>query len=129
MSVPNESMSSEIQPSFFKKLNMIDWAFAVLLVIGSIYAFKQYSALMDAYEVGILFGTALSFIVIGWIWKPIRALMFYIAVLSLFAINLYGTELAAGESNFFLKFLLSGQSRSEERRVGKECRSRWSPYH
>ena len=23
----------------------------------------------------------------------------------------------------------SGNSRSEERRVGKECRSRWSPYH
>ena len=22
-----------------------------------------------------------------------------------------------------------GRSRSEERRVGKECRSRWSPYH
>src|SRR5260370_23605668 len=22
-----------------------------------------------------------------------------------------------------------GQERSEERRVGKECRSRWSPYH
>src|SRR2546426_12269854 len=24
---------------------------------------------------------------------------------------------------------LVGQERSEERRVGKECRSRWSPYH
>ena len=24
---------------------------------------------------------------------------------------------------------LSGAARSEERRVGKECRSRWSPYH
>src|SRR5256885_12370007 len=24
---------------------------------------------------------------------------------------------------------LAGMSRSEERRVGKECRSRWSPYH
>src|SRR5579885_3345490 len=24
---------------------------------------------------------------------------------------------------------LDGQRRSEERRVGKECRSRWSPYH
>ena len=24
---------------------------------------------------------------------------------------------------------LGGRSRSEERRVGKECRSRWSPYH
>ena len=23
----------------------------------------------------------------------------------------------------------TGQGRSEERRVGKECRSRWSPYH
>src|SRR6266404_9962874 len=25
--------------------------------------------------------------------------------------------------------LSSAQNRSEERRVGKECRSRWSPYH
>ena len=24
---------------------------------------------------------------------------------------------------------LQQQARSEERRVGKECRSRWSPYH
>ena len=24
---------------------------------------------------------------------------------------------------------LRGRNRSEERRVGKECRSRWSPYH
>src|SRR3712207_6321059 len=26
-------------------------------------------------------------------------------------------------------FILAGLGRSEERRVGKECRSRWSPYH
>src|SRR3712207_9311562 len=26
-------------------------------------------------------------------------------------------------------FLLAHTRRSEERRVGKECRSRWSPYH
>ena len=25
--------------------------------------------------------------------------------------------------------LANGLARSEERRVGKECRSRWSPYH
>src|SRR5260370_40316414 len=25
--------------------------------------------------------------------------------------------------------LAKGEARSEERRVGKECRSRWSPYH
>ena len=27
------------------------------------------------------------------------------------------------------KAIDSARSRSEERRVGKECRSRWSPYH
>src|SRR5256885_4628645 len=27
------------------------------------------------------------------------------------------------------KHLAAGAKRSEERRVGKECRSRWSPYH
>src|SRR3712207_9521717 len=26
-------------------------------------------------------------------------------------------------------FIISAGKRSEERRVGKECRSRWSPYH
>ena len=28
-----------------------------------------------------------------------------------------------------LSLLLGKKTRSEERRVGKECRSRWSPYH
>ena len=27
------------------------------------------------------------------------------------------------------KIQAAGTTRSEERRVGKECRSRWSPYH
>ena len=29
----------------------------------------------------------------------------------------------------FIREAISGATRSEERRVGKECRSRWSPYH
>ena len=33
----------------------------------------------------------------------------------------------AGDSNHYSATITS--SRSEERRVGKECRSRWSPYH
>ena len=33
----------------------------------------------------------------------------------------------AGEVGTHLAKMLS--QRSEERRVGKECRSRWSPYH
>ena len=39
-----------------------------------------------------------------------------------------------GNSSFWLNrygngSIASHQKRSEERRVGKECRSRWSPYH
>ena len=30
---------------------------------------------------------------------------------------------------WFLNYAGANTSRSEERRVGKECRSRWSPYH
>src|SRR2546425_6612150 len=30
---------------------------------------------------------------------------------------------------FEARIASSGAARSEERRVGKECRSRWSPYH
>src|SRR2546430_9542686 len=29
----------------------------------------------------------------------------------------------------FPRFIATNAFRSEERRVGKECRSRWSPYH
>src|SRR3712207_8840304 len=42
--------------------------------------------------------------------------------------KLSGMPVGAG---YHLAFagLLQSQGRSEERRVGKECRSRWSPYH
>ena len=38
---------------------------------------------------------------------------------------LKGVERAPNRSLFYAL----GYTRSEERRVGKECRSRWSPYH
>ena len=31
--------------------------------------------------------------------------------------------------NEVVHFTVTNEGRSEERRVGKECRSRWSPYH
>ena len=41
-----------------------------------------------------------------------------------FAVTLVGKEV-----NGKKRWLGIGSLRSEERRVGKECRSRWSPYH
>ena len=40
--------------------------------------------------------------------------------------NLSFSSIAIGAISSTVNFKLS---RSEERRVGKECRSRWSPYH
>src|SRR5260221_13881934 len=37
--------------------------------------------------------------------------------------------LMAEGSEVLVKSALGSLQRSEERRVGKECRSRWSPYH
>ena len=53
--------------------------------------------------------------------------------------TLYGRNTMGGMINVYTKsplkyegtnvWLSNGSYRSEERRVGKECRSRWSPYH
>ena len=66
-----------------------------------------------------------------WSWIP--TLYFaeglpYVAVMTIAVImykrlGLSNTEIALYTSWLYLPW------RSEERRVGKECRSRWSPYH
>ena len=43
---------------------------------------------------------------------------------------LYNTEMYEIDyDGFYCRYYLHYKERSEERRVGKECRSRWSPYH
>ena len=39
------------------------------------------------------------------------------------------TETEVDVFEFVDSYVDNVQKRSEERRVGKECRSRWSPYH
>ena len=39
------------------------------------------------------------------------------------------TDTPAGTVNAMAECMKGMSDRSEERRVGKECRSRWSPYH
>ena len=44
-------------------------------------------------------------------------------------IEIYGPE-SSGKTTLAIHAIAEAQKqRSEERRVGKECRSRWSPYH
>jgi len=115
--------------NWLKDLNLFDWIFAIAVLVGTIYAYLQYSSYMDEYEVGILFGSALSFIGLGWGWKPSRMLFVMVTALSLFAISIYNPAMqvlaAKGfsgqtaidllvndkeQSKFFLKFLVSSTS-------------------
>ena len=43
--------------------------------------------------------------------------------------NIEGNEVGTMELNDAVFGVEVNEHRSEERRVGKECRSRWSPYH
>ena len=46
------------------------------------------------------------------------------------AINYYNQRADVSGDESVCELMIHNQSsRSEERRVGKECRSRWSPYH
>ena len=58
--------------------------------------------------------------------------IFLIAVVLLMMINFiinYHHEVTKDQQTPMADFKTKVEMRSEERRVGKECRSRWSPYH
>ena len=40
-----------------------------------------------------------------------------------------GTNWTGHQAQHIIPVEMANHPRSEERRVGKECRSRWSPYH
>jgi cytochrome c-type biogenesis protein CcsB len=111
MSVTPEYLENEFNKApLLKRLSLFDWLWALMTMAGGILAYHLYSSLMDSYEVGILFGTAIGLVLFGWAWKPMRALSLIVALISLLSVSLYGDDLARGESSFFLKFLISSQS-------------------
>lgn len=96
--------------SFLRRLSVVDILFALMLVVGAGVSLSRYGNYMTYYDKGVLIGAVPVFAVLGWFWKPVRALMTGIAVLALSAIYLYHQNLANAESAFFLKYLLSSQS-------------------
>ena len=100
-----------------QRRDTLDWAFAVLVLLGGAYAFNRYHASMNVYEQGILLFAMPAMIGLGWFWKPLRLLCVTAGAATLLAISLYaqhtdgfGADLAAGEKVFWLKYLLSSQS-------------------
>ena len=108
MAVTREDMlDSYKRPSFWQTLTVVDWLWALLTLAGSGYVFMHYGAAMDVYELGIMAGVTAALIGTGWLWKPVRMLSVCVAALTLFALWRYGSSLANGETDFFLKFMLA----------------------
>ena len=99
-----------LNEGYFAKRNILDWVFAVLVTGGFLYAFARYSAYMDVYEKGILFGAIPATIAMGWFWRPLRVLMMVVAGFALLGIASYQGDLAQAEQVFWLKYFLSSQS-------------------
>lgn len=100
-----------------QRRDLLDWAFAALVLLGAGYAFWRYHASMNGYEKGILAAAVPALVGLGWFWRPLRWLCLAVGIASLTAISLYsqtpgafGADLAAGEKVFLLKYLLSSQS-------------------
>jgi len=102
--------TQRLDPGYFVKRNMRDWAFALVVLIAGLFAFGRYLAAMDVYEQGILLAVIPSAIALGWFWRPLQNLMLAVAALSLGAIALYQGDLGRAETVFGLKYFLSSQS-------------------
>jgi cytochrome c-type biogenesis protein CcsB len=99
-----------LNEGYFVKRNWFDWLFAAIVIAGGLYVFSRYNGAMDVYEKGILLGAMPSAIMLGWFWRPLRALMLVVAGFSLLGIVSYQGSLASADSVFWLKYFLSSQS-------------------
>ena len=109
MELANKQIYTQ-EPGFFKRLSLIDWLYGAGLLAASLFGLARFGAFMDIYEKVILLAAAPTFAWLGWYWKPVRWLIPLAAVLSLFAIELYGGHLDMANQKFFLKYILSSQS-------------------
>src|SRR5258707_12720273 len=112
---------------------MVQWFFttlkqypeiAIFLSLALGYYFGKFT--FKGIGLGAVTATLIAGVVIGQIGitisQPLKAFAF---LMFLFAVGYgVGPQFVRGIAKDGLP-----QARSEERRVGKECRSRWSPYH
>ena len=64
-----------------------------------------------------------------WMKNWIRALAVGTMIAAAVPLSVMAAEKGWVNEDGAAHYVDSNGSRSEERRVGKECRSRWSPYH
>ena len=105
-------------------VRQMPWLFGIALFVMSILLYSQAATVRALVPLGIALGIS-----------PYMLIALFPAVNGYFFIPNYPTVVAAinfdrtGTTKIGRYVLNHSFMRSEERRVGKECRSRWSPYH
>ena len=110
MSVPQDVMQGFERPAWYQRLSVLDWGWAALVLAATIYTYVAYGSSMDGYEIGILAGSGISIVLLGWYWRAFQPYSVAVGVISVLAISLYGNDLQLAEQSFFLKYILSSQS-------------------
>ena len=63
------------------------------------------------------------------LWRTVRTLLAYMGRHKFLLLAVAVLVTISALANLLGTYMIRPVVRSEERRVGKECRSRWSPYH
>jgi len=94
-----------------------DFFWGIVLAAAATWALAAFGDAMDGYEQAILLGTVPALVWLGWLWRPLRALVLASGITALVAIWLYSAgaglaqgDLARADNVFLLKYLLSSQS-------------------
>ena len=94
----------------------------IVLVIGAPFVLAVFYAFSDA-RIG---STSLHFVGLENFRSILQSPSFRVAIRNSFIFTICSQIVVIVGANILA---ISLEKRSEERRVGKECRSRWSPYH
>src|SRR5688572_31832143 len=124
--VEEPEVSLEPVPSFWRTLIRCNpfYLFSALLLLYGVYRASIDPAFLSTESRQVIFNFSsielYGLMLVGTVTFLARRKIFYDATLLYFIENVL----------VLIPFILISQVvRSEERRVGKECRSRWSPYH
>ena len=98
-----------VQQSLLGRLNKWDWLFVAAIVLVAVLAQMWVSHHMDGYEQAILWFSAVSTILLGWFFKPLRWFVPLSIALAYGAVKLYSGNIDNGEG-FLLRYFLSSQS-------------------
>ncbi|MHB1111904.1 MAG: c-type cytochrome biogenesis protein CcsB [Acidovorax defluvii] len=110
MTASTATYALSLNEGFFARRNALDWLFAAFAAAAGGYAFAAYAAHMDIYEKAILALSVPAVIWLGWFWRPLRALIASVAIVSVLACMSYQGDLQRAESVFWLKYFFSSQS-------------------